>query len=470
MNKAILFLILLSLVGLKSFSQKITILLDDNPNSTPTITKAPFKYNKDFAYSFTLDDATVDAFNHALPVLQGGAIKEVEAIFPGFYYTDGCGNSFPFKSGIAWNTASINGEDAHTGEVKGLLTWKQLDSLYALGWDVFNHSFSHKSRWLTQMNNTDYTDEILKNQVGIREKTTKKIDTPVFVVPSGDDTYQDIALQLGSKIVFDQSGNVTGFGGLQVDGDINLNNLKIHRQTLNEGAANYIVDKIADKAQNGGHYWYNEFTHRIDDFDSGGANFYSFKNQMQKIATTWGKNGSDRVWMAPLQEVFEYLVFRQSIRYTTSISNKKIEINIDASNVPTWLRRKTLTFIVNSTSSFSQVDASASIKKSFRGSGNVKIINLDFTNYAPSTSIQEAPPSVFKLFPNPANNILNVEIMNDWLDDSQFTITDISGKSIITSNMTNKKQNIDISKLSQGVYFFKLTQQQNSYVSKFIKI
>lgn len=471
MNKTMFLPVLMILVGVQSFSQKITIYLDNTPTTPPTITKAPLKYNKDFAYSFTLDDATIDAFKQALPVFQGGAVKETGVTYPGLYYTDGCGNDVNFKCGIAWNTVNASGIDVHMGDVAGLLTWKHLDSLYALGWDVFNHSYSHKSQWVSQMSVNDYSDEILKNQINIKAKTQKNIETPVFVVPSGDANYQDIALQLGHKIVFDQSGNLTGIGGIQVDGEMNLNSLRIHRQLLEESIWNGLLDKAMAKTLNGGHYWYNEFTHRIDNFESTGFNFYSFKNQMQRVADTWGKTGTDKVWMAPLQEVFEYLVFRQAIRYTTSVSNNKLEINIDASSVPTWLRRKTITFIINTSSKFAQVDVPQGIKKSFNGTDNVKIINLDLTNYtANTTPIQEATPSVFKLYPNPSQDILNLELENNPSGNTSFTITDISGKVYLTSPIRQIRQIVDIHDLPQGVYFLKLKQNDNNYISKFIKI
>ena len=58
------------------FSQKITIQFDSAPSTPPSVTKAQLKYNKDFAYSFTLDDAGGDAYTCALPVFKGPVAKE----------------------------------------------------------------------------------------------------------------------------------------------------------------------------------------------------------------------------------------------------------------------------------------------------------------------------------------------------------------------------------------------------------
>lgn len=475
MNHTICLITFLLLIGVRSSCQKITVFFDRTSTSIPIVSKAPLKYNKDFAYSFTLDDATSDAFFHALPLFQGGYIKETGVTYPGLFFTDGCGNDINFKCGIAWNSVNAAGIDIHTGEVAGLLTWQQLDSLYNLGWDIFNHSFSHKSKWTSNMTTSDYNDEVIKNQIRIREKTAKKVETPVFVVPSGDATYQDIALQLGHKIVFDQSGNVTGFGGIQVDDILNLNNLKLHRQLLEESLFENSLNKSFAKTLSGGHYWYNEFTHRIDDFQSTSFNFYSFKNQMQRIADLWGKNGTDKVWMAPLQEVFEYLVFKQTLRYTTSISDKKLEINLDLSNIPTWLRRKTITFIIDTPSPFTKIDTPKDVKASFNGTSNTKILNLDLTNYSSSnntTPIQDiAPPSVLKLYPNPSSDVLNIDISDFSLYPSTtLSIDNAMGQTLMQLNPNHTHSTIDIHKLPKGIYWVVLKQGDKKHISKWVKL
>jgi hypothetical protein len=136
-------------------AQKISIQFTATPPSTPSVSKAVLRYDKDFAYSFTLDDATIDAVTTVLPVMKGGVVRGNGAAFAGLFYTDGCGNSIPFKAGIAWNSANQFGVDVHTGNVSDQLSWGQLDTLYDEGWDVMNHSYSHKSRWLFPMTDTD---------------------------------------------------------------------------------------------------------------------------------------------------------------------------------------------------------------------------------------------------------------------------------------------------------------------------
>ena len=373
------FFAFLFLINFNLFSQKIVVKFKENLKDTPSVSKAILRFNKDFAYSFTLDDATDDAFTTVFPLFKGGIIKPINLKTTGLFFTDGCGNDVPFRAGVAWNTAGQAG-DIHGGDVAGFLTWRQLDTLLEGGWDVFNHSFSHKSRSTSPMKRADYETEIDRNRLFVKQKTVKKIEMPVFVVPSGDTTYQNIALDLGHKIVFDQPETYTGLGGFNVDGNLNLKRLKIHRQLLEESiSTSHQLEKVSEKSKNGTHFWYNEFTHRVDNFkNTEGFNFFVFKNYMEKLALTHGKKGSDRAWVASLQEVFEYLVMRQSVVFTTKMVGKTVEISFDLKQVPAWLKRRNLTLIVDSKNDFMDVEVPIGVIKTFKGVGNLKIINLSF--------------------------------------------------------------------------------------------
>jgi Secretion system C-terminal sorting domain/Polysaccharide deacetylase len=463
----ILFTILCSFL---TYSQKVVIHFDNTP-TTPSVSKATFKYNKDFAYSFTFDDATVDAFTSAFPMLNGGKVAAINTSFSGMFHTDGCGNSIPFRAGIAWNTGSVIGDDVHDGSIKNVLTWGQLDTLYDNGWDVFNHSFSHKSRWTNAMTHDDYAAEITKNIAAVKLKTKKKIDLNTFIVPSGDDYYQNIAYEMGQKIVFDQRGEISGIGGVYVNDNMNLNNLRLHRQLVEEGfGANNRVDSLMNLSQNGKHIWFNEFTHRIDNFQGTGFNFYGFFSYMKNITESHGKNGTDRAWFAPLQEVYEYLLTKQNITYTTYGKDKDFEIDFNQKNIPKWLRRNVITMVVNSDVNFSKVDVPAGIKVTFKGTGKNKIINLDFTNYVPlpATALKETAPSVFFAFPNPANDTLTVDL-TDETGEYEYTIIDFSGKRHLSGKIKNKRNQLDIHSLNSGTYILSLTKGGKIVSHKFVK-
>ena len=99
---------------------------------------------------------------------------------------------------------------------------------------------------------------------------------------------------------------------------------------------------------------------------------------MERLAATYGKKGSDRVWVASLQEIFEYLVMRQSVVFTTKMVGKTVEIFFDLKQVPSWLKRRNLTLIVDSKNDFMDVEVPIGVTKTFRGFGKERIINFSF--------------------------------------------------------------------------------------------
>ena len=456
------------------FAQKIAIQFISTPSSTPSVSKAILRYNKDFAYSFTFDDATIDAFTTGLPVLSGGLVRGNGTTYTGLFYTDGCGNSLPFTAGIAWNTGNQFGIDVHTGNVADQLRWGQLDTLYDAGWDVINHSYSHKSRWLYPMSSNDYINEIEQNSIAVRNKTRRRLEMPVFAVPANDDYYHSYALNLGHKIIFDQSPSTIGFGGLRVDTLQNLYALKVHRTALNDTYKKIVpqfLDSVALRSRNGVKMWFNEFAHRVDDFNlfASDYNFYYFKSRLESVANQYGRGGQDRMWMAPPQEVYEYLVMRQTANVTTQLTGTQLDVSIDLRQVPSWLRRKTITLVVNSTADFSRVDVPSGVKMTFKGTGNQKIINLDFTNFKVGTNDLKTHPSVLRLFPNPVKNILSVDCVTGINESIRVTIFDISGKLMYQKNVDNPTFQVPIQDLPNGLYFLMVRQGQRIFREKFVK-
>jgi hypothetical protein len=445
-------------------AQKISISFNSTPSSTPSVSKAVLRYNKDFAYSFTFDDATIDAFTTGLPVLSGGFVRGNGVTYTGFFYTDGCGNSLPFTAAIAWNTGNQYGIDVHTGNVADQLA----------GWDVINHSYSHKSRWLYPMSSNEYFNEVEQNNIAVRNKTRRRIEMPVFAVPANDDYYHGYAFNLGHKLILDQSASTIGYGGLRVDTLQNLYALKVHRMALNDTYKRTVpqfLDSVAIRSKNGVKMWFNEFAHRVDDFNlsTQDYNFYYFKSRLESLANQYGRGGQDRLWMAPPQEVYEYLVMRQTASFTTQIIGNQLDVSFDLRQIPSWLRRKTLTLVVNSTADFSRVDVPSGVRMTFKGTGNQKIINLDFTNFKVATNDLKTDPSVLRVFPNPAKNILSVECPTGVNAPLRATIFDISGKLMYQKDVPYPTFQVPIQDLPNGWYVLMVRQGERIFREKFVK-
>jgi hypothetical protein len=75
-----------------------------------------------------------------------------------------------------------------------------------------------------------------------------------------------------------------------------------------------------------------------------------------------------------------------------------------------------------------------------------------------------------KVFPNPANEILNINLQNNIIENC--IITNALGQMVYSSANEingNHKIQLNISNLSAGVYFVKVRSSNDSYTAKFVK-
>jgi|GEM_PF-1094356 len=85
---------------------------------------------------------------------------------------------------------------------------------------------------------------------------------------------------------------------------------------------------------------------------------------------------------------------------------------------------------------------------------------VDVPTYTESTSD-------LKLWPNPAQDLLNVESEKNQMES--ISILDMNGKTILHKNITDFQTILDISFLSSGVYFIKAIYQEGIAIEKFVK-
>ena len=93
-----------------------------------------------------------------------------------------------------------------------------------------------------------------------------------------------------------------------------------------------------------------------------------------------------------------------------------------------------------------------------------------FTNAETSTlSVADCPPEKMleslRIYPNPASNFINIEMLNSNFRDYSFNISDVSGKLLLKTKNSKK---IDISKLSPGIYFGTMYVEDRKLTKKII--
>lgn len=101
----------------------------------------------------------------------------------------------------------------------------------------------------------------------------------------------------------------------------------------------------------------------------------------------------------------------------------------------------------------------------------------DFTETLPSftlandpdctTGIQNPDAAVFTLYPNPANATLNISLANTTAES--YTITDVTGKTLMGGTFTGTEQAIDIQALAAGSYIIKVSGQGAQTSKMFLK-
>lgn len=94
-------------------------------------------------------------------------------------------------------------------------------------------------------------------------------------------------------------------------------------------------------------------------------------------------------------------------------------------------------------------------------------VGLTLSSVAPTqfVGINETEELIFGIFPNPANEVLNIQ--GDFSGDAEVVIMDGAGRIINSSNVSNNK--VDVSNLMSGVYFVKVTAEGKTSTKTFLK-
>lgn len=373
----------------KAGPQSISIRLRLHTAATVKVNKAPLKYDKHLAYSFMVDDGYRSAYLTAFPLLNGG---QVSPPFPdewhndeggdgeyskGLFFSDGCNNAVSFKMGIAINAAAINDKPANRGH----LSWPEVKMLSNAGWDILNHGYHHATK-----HGTDFDAEVRKNEEAVKDQLGFYMTQ--FVVPGGESDpgyehqYEKAALSSKALAV----ASINGAGPvISADQPVNLSSL-IYRRNFIRSAADTLsasvveaclktVDSLMRQPQP---IWYNEFSHGL-----GNSNLWSlslrypeFKYYMTTLADRYGLNGSDKLWMAPWQEVYEYIWLRDRIKISTQQKGRDVVIKLTLPEIPGSFRYLATTLTIQTAAAFSLISSDPACKVTYNGKGNHKLINL----------------------------------------------------------------------------------------------
>lgn len=77
------------------------------------------------------------------------------------------------------------------------------------------------------------------------------------------------------------------------------------------------------------------------------------------------------------------------------------------------------------------------------------------------------PVAKFTVYPNPASSVVTISTPD--VESSKVSVTDISGKVVMTRSLNGIENTVDISSLSTGAYFFEISANSKKEVVKIIK-
>ena len=77
--------------------------------------------------------------------------------------------------------------------------------------------------------------------------------------------------------------------------------------------------------------------------------------------------------------------------------------------------------------------------------------------------------AVIKIYPNPVSDILNISVLGEISNKSQFEIIDAKGATVLVNKIGRNPQAVNISKLSKGTYLVRVNNGFNTITAKFVK-
>ena len=174
------------------------------------------------------------------------------------------------------------------------------------------------------------------------------------------------------------------------------------------------------------------------------------KNIDTTYTYTWYKNNS--VWVNNLKSYYNYDSNGDLIRYTIQgfNSNNNWETISEYSYVLDGNRNRVESIrknTVNGVLDFSRK------------------VNYFYSQHEVISSVQSIDPKL-KIYPNPTYSVLNLENLNGY---EKATIYDINGKLLVQKVISNDVEKIDLSNLTNGIYFLRLVNKNTDIVTKIIK-
>ena len=81
------------------------------------------------------------------------------------------------------------------------------------------------------------------------------------------------------------------------------------------------------------------------------------------------------------------------------------------------------------------------------------VLLMTYLDFEPSSSVEDLTQQQgFRVFPNPAADVLNLEVLEQLDVPAQVLIRDVTGRLVVSQTIQNKQVTLPIGQLSSGIY------------------
>lgn len=179
-----------------------------------------------------------------------------------------------------------------------------------------------------------------------------------------------------------------------------------------------------------------------------------------------------RACRAPQISITNLSTSQGVVSWLTVITADEYEYAVTSSPVPPALGTKVantsvyVPYLNSGTTYYAHV-------RTFCDDRDVKTISgwttVPFDTYPVSVNSISGDKNILSVYPNPANDVVNVSIDAAIGNNAAIQVVDITGKTIKSVNVSQKQTAIDINELPSGVYLIKYSDDEVAQVIKFTK-
>lgn len=377
----------------------ITITFNEPPGESLNIYKAPLKYNKDFALVVQMESNSPDLNNIIMPFFKG------QNNYPGLYYSEGIQHSDqPFKMDVVQYCYDANGNDIHNFN-SNYLNWDELVNLWTGEFGVVSHGFNNPS-------SSNFSLEVLRSLSYTQRKTLNSvidggIQMKTYVMPTDDDANQlgfakdnYLGVYSNSSVAFDNPVAASLLNNIQ---GIELKRTPITSSFFDQVKA--VADQSsADNPMVASFY--------AESFSFSGISMNTFLQQMSQIATTYGRDGEDRIWSTSSEELFEYLRLKELIYLNYSMDGNTLRITLSGTGLPENFHYYASTIVVESDAIITNMTVSEPDHIStYRYYDGNALLNLKWNGFVSPDLVEEATQAVEAVenYPNQALGLVAMD-------------------------------------------------------------